>query len=109
MTAGRCLLDSAAGTGWRLVLDERNALELTADVRADLIRLDMRLIRVGPSDATTQAGHEFVVEEDGVLAAWFDRHGCRAAIVRPDHYVFGVANDKSALGNMLSKLANRLQ
>ena len=109
MTAGRCLLDSATGAGWRLVLDERNALDLTADVRADLTRLDMRLIRVRPADAAVQAGYEVVVEEDGVLAAWFDRHGCRVAIVRPDHYVFGVANDEIALGNMLCELATRLQ
>jgi 3-(3-hydroxy-phenyl)propionate hydroxylase len=109
VTAGRRLLDSATGTGWRLVLDQRNALDLTADARADLTRIGMRLIRVRPADAAGQAGHEFVAEEDGVLAAWFDRHGCWAAIVRPDHYVFGVVNDKSALGNMLSELATRLQ
>ena len=30
-------------------------------------------------------------EADGVVARWFQRHGCRAAIVRPDHYVFGGA------------------
>ena len=34
--AGRRLLDSTAGTGWRLVLDQRNPPDLTADVRADL-------------------------------------------------------------------------
>jgi 3-(3-hydroxy-phenyl)propionate hydroxylase len=107
--AGRRLLDIAAGTGWRLVLDERNAPDLTADVRADLTRIGMRLIRVRSTDAAGQAGHDVVAEEDGVLAAWFDRHGCRAAIVRPDHYVFGVANDKSALGKMLTELATRLQ
>jgi len=33
----------------------------------------------------------------------------RAAIVRPDHYVYGVANDTNALGKMLSELATRLQ
>ena len=33
---GRRLLDTASGTGWRLVLDARNALDLTADVRASL-------------------------------------------------------------------------
>ena len=106
---GRRLLDTATGTGWRLVLDERNAPDLTADVRANLTRIGMRLIRVRSADAAGQAGHDIVAEEDGVLAAWFDRHGCRAAIVRPDHYVFGVANDKSALGKMLSELATRLQ
>ena len=106
---GRHLLDIVKGTGWRLVLDARNAPELTADVRANLTRLGMRPVRVGSADATDQAGNDTVAEEDGVLAAWFDRHGCRAAIVRPDHYVFGVANDKSALGEMLSDLATRLQ
>ncbi|MBR1144877.1 bifunctional 3-(3-hydroxy-phenyl)propionate/3-hydroxycinnamic acid hydroxylase [Bradyrhizobium sp. AUGA SZCCT0431] len=106
---GRRLLDSAAGTGWRLVLDQRNAPDLTADVRAHLTGLGMRLIRICSGDAADQAGHDAVAEEDGVLAAWFDRHGCRAAIVRPDHYVFGVANDESALGRMLSELAGRLQ
>ena len=78
-------------------------------MRADLTRIGMRLIRVRSKDAAGQAGHDVVAEEDGVLAAWFDRHGCRAAIVRPDHYVFGVANDESALGKMLSELATRLQ
>jgi 3-(3-hydroxy-phenyl)propionate hydroxylase len=74
-----------------------------------MTRIGMRLIRVRYADAAGQAGPEVVAEEDGVLAAWFDHHGCRAAIVRPDHYVFGVANDNSALGKMLSELATRLQ
>ena len=107
--AGRRLLDTATGTGWRLVLDARNAPELTADARASLTRIGMRLIRVRSAHAAGQAGLDAVAEEDGVVAAWFDRHGCRAAIVRPDHYVFGVANDMSALGRMLSGLATRLQ
>jgi 3-(3-hydroxy-phenyl)propionate hydroxylase len=92
--AGRQLLDSVVGTGWRLVLDDRNALALTADVA----QLDMRLIRLSS-----------LAEEDGILAGWFGHHHCRAAIVRPDHYVYGVASDAHTLGNMLSGLATRLQ
>jgi 3-(3-hydroxy-phenyl)propionate hydroxylase len=107
--AGRRLLDIAAGTGWRLVLDQRSAPDLTAAVRADLTRLGMRLIRVRPADATDDADPEIVAEEDGVLTAWFDRHHCRAAIVRPDHYVFGVADDEDALGKLLTELEERLQ
>lgn len=91
---GRRLLDGVVGTGWRLVLDDRNAPDLTADVT----QLDMRLIRLGS-----------LAEADGVLAGWFDRHQCRAAIVRPDHYVYGVTSDARALENMLSDLATRLQ
>jgi 3-(3-hydroxy-phenyl)propionate hydroxylase len=106
---GRRLLDCATGTGWRLVLDARNAPDLTADTKADLTSLGMRVIRVRSKDAADQAVHDPVAEEDGVLESWFDRHGCRAAIVRPDHYVFGVANDASALGKMISGLVTRLQ
>ena len=106
---GRRRLDSVMGTGWRLVLDARNASDLAADARASLARIGMRLIRVRSADAPDRAGSDTVAEEDGVLAAWFDRHGCRAAIVRPDHYVFGVANDNSALTRMLSELATRLE
>jgi 3-(3-hydroxy-phenyl)propionate hydroxylase len=89
------------------VLDARNAPDLTAEMRAPLAQLGMRLIRVGSPD--TAVGPDVVAEEDGVLATWFDRYGCRAAIVRPDHYVFGVANDETALGKMLCELARRLQ
>ncbi|CAN5216783.1 bifunctional 3-(3-hydroxy-phenyl)propionate/3-hydroxycinnamic acid hydroxylase [soil metagenome] len=98
---GRQRLDVVAGTGWRLVLDARHALDLPSDVQADLRKLGVRPIRIGASDT--------LVEDDGVLAAWFDRHGCRAAIVRPDHYVFGVADDTGALRNMLTELAAGLQ
>jgi len=107
--SGRCLLDAAAGTGWRLVLDERSALRLPADMKADLSRLGARLIRVRSAAAIDRDDCDTVVEEDGVLADWFDRHGCHAAIVRPDHYVFGVANDEAALGSLVCDLVGRLQ
>jgi 3-(3-hydroxy-phenyl)propionate hydroxylase len=40
-----------------------------------------------------------------VLARWFERHACRAALVRPDHYVYGVATDASQLATQLASLA----
>jgi 3-(3-hydroxy-phenyl)propionate hydroxylase len=43
-------------------------------------------------------------ERDGVLADWFAKHGCRAALVRPDHYVFGTAGDAAALDALLDEL-----
>jgi 3-(3-hydroxy-phenyl)propionate hydroxylase len=103
---GRQRLDVVAGTGWRLVLDARHALDLPADIQAETGRLDMRTIRVGSADA---ADRNLLIEEDGVLAGWFDRNQCRAAIVRPDHYVFGVVNDNDALRNLLAELAGGLQ
>jgi 3-(3-hydroxy-phenyl)propionate hydroxylase len=100
---GRRRLDSVAGTGWRLVLDTRSELELSPDLQAIMTQLDIRPIRIGP------AADDVLTEEDGVLAAWFDRHDCRAAIVRPDHYVFGVASETSALDALLTDLAERLR
>jgi 3-(3-hydroxy-phenyl)propionate hydroxylase len=100
---GRRRLDSIAGAGWRLVLDTRSELELSPDLQAIMTELDIRPIRIGP------AADDVLTEEDGVLAAWFDRHDCRAAIVRPDHYVFGVASETSALDALLTDLAERLR
>jgi 3-(3-hydroxy-phenyl)propionate hydroxylase len=42
------------------------------------------------------------------MAGWFDRHGCCAAIIRPDHYVFGVARDAATLIGMLRELRDCL-
>jgi 3-(3-hydroxy-phenyl)propionate hydroxylase len=30
-------------------------------------------------------------EAEGVVAAWMQRHACHAALLRPDHYVYGAA------------------
>jgi 3-(3-hydroxy-phenyl)propionate hydroxylase len=42
-------------------------------------------------------GPRTLVERDGVATAWFARHGIRAAIVRPDHYVYAVAESPESL------------
>jgi 3-(3-hydroxy-phenyl)propionate hydroxylase len=42
-------------------------------------------------------------ESDGVLAAWFDRHRCAGALVRPDHYVFGTAIDAASVPALLAQ------
>jgi 3-(3-hydroxy-phenyl)propionate hydroxylase len=106
---GRQRLDVVAGTGWRLALDARHALALPPDVQDNLIGLGVKLISVGPADTADQGDRTALAEEDGVLAAWFDRHQCRAAIVRPDHYVFGVAGTEGDLRKLLTDLAAGLQ
>jgi 3-(3-hydroxy-phenyl)propionate hydroxylase len=71
--AGPARFDDVVGHGWRLVLDA--GLTPPAATHLDLRTASMDTLR----------------EIDGVLAAWFQRHACRAALVRPDHYVFGTA------------------
>ncbi len=105
--AGRQLLDAACGVGWRLVLDGNNGLVTSSgiDDRAD--ELGMRVIRIGAGQGAAAAG--IVEEEDGVVAGWFGRHECAAAIVRPDHYVFGVSKDVPTLSAMMLELSQRMQ
>jgi 3-(3-hydroxy-phenyl)propionate hydroxylase len=101
--AGRQLLDAASGTGWRLVIDGGNLAASQAIAVSDPAHdAGLRIIRIGTADGA-------VMEESGIVARWFARHGCVAAIVRPDHYVFGVVSDAPSLSAMLSELAARLQ
>lgn len=110
---GAILLDAAFGAGWRLCIDGRAAFELTDAVRRQIDELRLTTIRIAAAhDAASVApeavGGRIAVELDGVMAGWFDRHGCSAAIVRPDHYVFGVAPDAAKLIGVLRELRNRL-
>lgn len=42
------------------------------------------------------------------LEGWFRRQGCIAAVVRPDHYVYGVARDQAELDAQLAAVAKAL-
>lgn len=88
-------MDDVLGSGWRLVLGH------TAD--AELQQLARSLAR--PGLRVAQLGTPGLTETEGVLQRWFERHGCAAALVRPDHYVYGVASDARALAAQLAALA----
>ncbi|MGF6970833.1 3-(3-hydroxy-phenyl)propionate hydroxylase [Paraburkholderia sp. WC7.3g] len=100
------LLDMVVGEGWRVVTLGRAAASQAVSAASD--RLRARLIELAPDGDVHHAtiDHEGprVIELDGVLASWFDRHGCCAAIVRPDHYVYGVAGSASELESELARL-----
>jgi len=49
------------------------------------------------------------VEADGVLEHWFGAQHCVAALVRPDHYVYGVAADARELAELLQALNTQLK
>ena len=75
------LLDDVAGAGARLMLAAGFAARRIT-CHAVLEQCSAGVVPFGPD------GFE---EEDGVVAAWFAQHGVSAALVRPDHYVYGVA------------------
>jgi 3-(3-hydroxy-phenyl)propionate hydroxylase len=81
-TPGGVLMDRLHGCGWRLVSDGTLPLDAPAGV------LHIHLAREP--------------EADGVVAAWMQRHGVRAALLRPDHYVFGSAADPSSANALLA-------
>ena len=81
---GPLRMDERFGRGWRLVLG--------AGVQAPAVEAALTLVQLGTAQ---------VIEKDGVAAAWLGRHQAAAALVRPDHYVFGCAADPSALAALL--------
>ncbi len=81
----RVRMDDAVGTGWRLVVRD-------AGPAIDGGMLGLRTLTL-PA----------LSECDGVLAAWFDRHRCAGALVRPDHYVFGTVADVRGLTHLLTQ------
>jgi 3-(3-hydroxy-phenyl)propionate hydroxylase len=104
---GRGLLDTIFGTGWRLVLDGTQPVAGSRTVAARAAELGVRVIRI--VDAEADAPSDSIREESGVVTGWFARHECAAAIVRPDHYVYGIAADESELTALLIEIATRLQ
>jgi 3-(3-hydroxy-phenyl)propionate hydroxylase len=90
----KTLLDTLAGTGWRVVVSAAADKEvLLAAVTAH--RPHTRVVNMAEAD---------VQEADGVLERWFAQHACAAAIVRPDNYVYGVASSAQELVTQLAAL-----
>jgi 3-(3-hydroxy-phenyl)propionate hydroxylase len=71
-------MDQMTGPGWQLIVDGRR--------------------NHNPSPFELSGIHPFTIggqgnqEVDGVIAAWFDKHHCAAALVRPDHYVYSTVS-----------------
>ena len=86
--AGGSLMDDHFGCGWRLVHDGLTGAGEVAQ-RGDLNNIDLSQ----------------VPEADAVVAQWLQRHQARAAIVRPDHYVYGTASDAAALAALAAVLS----
>ncbi|MBR0718107.1 bifunctional 3-(3-hydroxy-phenyl)propionate/3-hydroxycinnamic acid hydroxylase [Bradyrhizobium liaoningense] len=94
------LLDKVTGSGWRAFIDGRSN-DAAALLALCAARPDIFAAAIAPAGSTAPDALE---ETEGVLANWFDRHGVVAALVRPDHYVFGTARDAAELGDLLREI-----
>lgn len=83
-------MDALLDPGWRLVM--------AAGVPLPEGGFDgLRLLNLGEQPET-----------EGVVRDWFARHAAVAALVRPDHYVFGTAARAEDIGALLDEAATRL-
>ncbi|HET9206077.1 MAG TPA: bifunctional 3-(3-hydroxy-phenyl)propionate/3-hydroxycinnamic acid hydroxylase [Burkholderiaceae bacterium] len=80
-------MDAHAGHGWRLVCDDTISHAIPAIH-------GVKQLHIGERGAP---------ETQGVVAAWMRRHQCHAALLRPDHYVFGVAATPAELDDLLDE------
>jgi 3-(3-hydroxy-phenyl)propionate hydroxylase len=87
-------LDTLAGTGWRLVVS----------ASADKALLHSAVSAKSPLMTVVDMAEPDFQEVDGVLVSWFSQHECMAAIVRPDHYVYGIASSAETLTAQLDTL-----
>ena len=87
---GGTAVDAMVGAGWRVVMDGRHPA-----------------VAVEGSNTITIGPHG-LAEQDGIVADWFDRHGCVGAVVRPDHYVYGIVRQAAEVGPMLARLQERI-
>ena len=58
--------------------------------------------------AAAASGIATLAEADGILAAWFERHQCEAALVRPDHLVYGVARGAGEVEALMQRACRTL-
>lgn len=85
---GPRLLDHVVGTGWRLAISA-GCVEAAALANAN----GVRVLRFDGS----------LMETDDVMARWFARAGALAALVRPDHYVYGIAANDAAATDLMRR------
>jgi 3-(3-hydroxy-phenyl)propionate hydroxylase len=91
----RARFDDAVGCGWRLVLSEE-AVDIEIPEELGTV-LPLKKISLGDRSSGIR-------EVEGVLGNWFRQYACSAALVRPDHYVFGTGASSRDLQVLFSAL-----
>jgi 3-(3-hydroxy-phenyl)propionate hydroxylase len=109
--SGECLLDDMVGTSFRLVVSSELALrDVPERLRRKVVGLGGAVLLLANAEFSQPVGvgEWSIVEAEGVLNAWLHDHRLLAALVRPDHYVFAIARQRSDLSAMSDLLDGHL-
>jgi 3-(3-hydroxy-phenyl)propionate hydroxylase len=98
------LLDDFTGMRFRLMIQDMRSDEIPPRTHALIQQLDGVIVEIGARTAGQGKSILAVKERDNLAAEWFARHNVRAALVRPDHYVFGAAADGGSLEHLTESL-----
>ena len=88
------LMDQRYGHAWRVIVD--------ATIAAPAAASGLPVMALGDPSTLVHDGARDR-ERDGVVAAWMQRHACHAAVVRPDHCVYGTATTAAQLDALLAE------
>lgn len=99
-------MDDLLGAGFQLMLRHAPDAGLLASWHDALAALQAQVVSF--ADAAPTAGVRQFIEADQVVAGWFARHGCEAALVRPDHVVYGVAAQMDQVAALLGHACRQL-
>lgn len=101
------MMDDLLGHGFVLVLRDAPSAEQVEQWADALQRLQAQIACIGaPTHAV--AGVLVLGEADGILARWFGQHASSAALVRPDHIVYGVARGAAQTTELLQRACEHL-
>ena len=100
-------MDDLLGHGFVLMLRDAPSAEQVAQWTDALQRLQAQVACIDTT-ARAVAGVQALHEADGILARWFGQHGCSAALVRPDHIVYGVAQGAAQTTDLLQRTCEHL-
>lgn len=100
------MMDDLVPPGFLLVLRDTPPADRLRQWSSPLSALRAQAVCIG--DEAAAAGVIAFTEADGLLAQWFERHRCRAALVRPDHVVYGVAANDADVHALLQRACARL-
>jgi 2-polyprenyl-6-methoxyphenol hydroxylase-like FAD-dependent oxidoreductase len=95
------LFDDIVGPGWCIVARDPDLLGAPSPGHREMWKAIG-----GRATAVTQpqSGTGALEDIDGTYGRWFADHGCAAAVVRPDWYLYGTAENGSQLTALLDQL-----